>query len=198
MSTILPKDIKKTDFKKTLRGYDANEVDAFLETVSLRYERLYDENNSLTEKVKVLTSDIDLYKENETTLQKAIVKAQDLAEEIIGNAKKRAENIVKESELNAQKILQNTEKEIMGKKQELEELKLRNEKLVEDVKLFFLEKLNEMDEFLKLRNIYKMELAKGHYDNSENDPDNEHNSEAEQNVTMKKISINTANSNFSE
>ena len=198
MSNILPKDIKKTDFKKTLRGYDTNEVDAFLETVSLRYERLYDENNSLTEQVKVLTSDIDLYKENETTLQKAIVKAQDLAEEILGNAKKRAENIVKESELNAQKILQNTEKEIMGKKQELEELKLRNEKLVEDVKLFFLEKLNEMDEFLKLRNIYKMELAKGHFGASENDPDNEHESEEEQNVTMKKISINTANSNFSE
>lgn len=198
MSTILPKDIKKTDFKKTLRGYDANEVDAFLETVCLRYERLYDENISLTEKVKILTSDIDLYKENETTLQKAIVKAQDLAEEILGNAKKRAENIVKESELNAQKILQNTEKEIMGKKQELEELKLRNEKLVEDVKLFFLEKLNEMDEFLKLRNIYKMELAGSHYDTSENDPDNGHDSEAEKNVTMKKISINTANSNFSE
>ena len=186
MSTVLPKDIKKTDFKKTLRGYDTNEVDAFLETVSLRYERLYDENISLAEKVKVLTSDIDLYKENETTLQKAIVKAQDLADEIL----------VKESELNAQKILQETDKDIMGKKQELEELKLRNEKLVEDVKLFFLEKLNEMDEFLKLRNIYKMELAKGHYNDSENEVD--HHSEAEQHVTMKKISINTANSNFSE
>ncbi len=196
MSTILPKDIKKTDFKKTIRGYDTNEVDAFLETVSLRYERLYDENISLAEKVKVLTSDIDLYKENESTLQKAIVKAQDLADEILGNAKKRAENIVKESELNAQKILQETDKDIMGKKQELEELKLRNEKLVEDVKLFFLEKLNEMDEFLKLRNIYKMELAKGHYNDSENEVD--HHSEAEQHVTMKKISINTANSNFSE
>ena len=196
MSTILPKDIKKTDFKKTIRGYDTNEVDAFLETVSLRYERLYDDNISLAEKVKVLTSDIDLYKENESTLQKAIVKAQDLADEILGNAKKRAENIVKESELNAQKILQETDKDIMGKKQELEELKLRNEKLVEDVKLFFLEKLNEMDEFLKLRNIYKMELAKGHFTDSENEED--HHSEAEQHVTMKKISINTANSNFSE
>lgn len=198
MSTILPKDIKKTDFKKTIRGYDANEVDAFLETVSLRYERLYDENISLEEKVKVLTSDIDLYKENETTLQKAIVKAQDLADEILGNAKKRAENIIKEAELNAQKILQETDKDIMGKKQELEELKLRNEKLVEDVKLFFLEKLNEMDEFLKLRNIYKMELAKSHYDSNENESNNESESDSEHNVTMKKISINTANSDFSE
>ncbi|MEZ4689968.1 MAG: hypothetical protein R3A12_07215 [Ignavibacteria bacterium] len=39
-----------------------------------------------------------------------------------------------------------------------------------------MEKLNEMDEFLKLRNIYKMELAKGHY--NENDPESEHESDS--------------------
>ncbi|MBK8553077.1 MAG: hypothetical protein IPL53_19250 [Ignavibacteria bacterium] len=77
-------------------------------------------------------------------------------------------------------------------KQDLEELKLRNDKLVEDVKLFFMEKLNEMDEFIKSRNVYKMELTKN--DHYEHDTE----SEAEQEVKMKKISINTANSNFSE
>ena len=194
MSIISPKDIKKSDFKKTFRGYDPIEVDAFLETVSIRYERIFEENHNLNDKLKVLSADIEVYKENETTLQKAIVKAQDLAEEILGNAKKRAENIVRESELNAQKMLQDNEKEIMGRKQELEELKLRNDKLVEDVKLFFMEKLNEMDEFIKSRNIYKMELAK----NIHNDQDNETDTEAEQDVKLKKISINTAASNFSE
>lgn len=192
MSIISPKDIKKTDFKKIFRGYDPIEVDAFLETVSIRYERIFEENHNLHDKVKVLTADIDVYKENETTLQKAIVKAQDLAEEILGNAKKRAENIVKEAELNAQKILQDNDRDIMSKKQELEELKLRNDKLVEDVKLFFMEKLNEMDEFIKSRNIYKMELTK----NESYEQINE--SEAEQDVKLKKISINTATSNFSE
>ena len=192
MSIISPKDIKKTDFKKIFRGYDPIEVDAFLETVSIRYERIFEENHSLNDKLKVLIADIDVYKENETTLQKAIVKAQDLAEEILGNAKKRAENIVRESELNAQKILQDNERDIMSKKQELEELKLRNDKLVEDVKLFFMEKLNEMDEFIKSRNIYKMELAK----NENYEQINE--TEAEQDVKLKKISINTATSNFSE
>lgn len=194
MSILSPKDIKKSDFKKTFRGYDPIEVDAFLETVSIRYERIFEENHTLNDRLKVLTGDIEVYKENESTLQKAIVKAQDLAEEILGNAKKRAENIIKESELNAQKILQENEKNIMGKKQELEELKLRNDKLVEDVKLFFMEKLNEMDDFIKSRNIYKMELARNENFEQENETDNE----AEQDVKMKKISINTASSNFSE
>ena len=160
MNIISPQDIKKTDFKKTFRGYDIVEIDAFLETVSLRYERILEENTALAEKVKILTTDIEVYKENEVTLQRAIVKAQDLAEEILGNAKNRAENIIKEAELNAQKNLQKNEQEILNKKQDLEELKLRNDKLVEDVKLFFMEKLNEMDEFIKSRNIYKMELTR--------------------------------------
>ena len=194
MSIISPKDIKKNDFKKNFRGYDPNEVDAFLETVSLRYERLFEENSMLTEKVKSLTSDVDDYKENESTLQKAIVKTQDMSEEIIANAKKRAENIIKEAELNSQKVMQEVDKDIMTKKQELEEMKLRNDKLVEDVKLFFLEKLNEMDEFIKNRNIYSMELANIAATNDENMNSNED----EDLSKLKKVSISTARINFSD
>lgn len=194
MSIISPKDIKKNDFKKNFRGYDPNEVDAFLETVSLRYERLFEENSMLSEKVKSLTSDVDVYKENESTLQKAIVKTQDMSEEIIANAKKRAENIIKEAELNSQKVMQEVDKDIMSKKQELEEMKLRNDKLVEDVKLFFLEKLNEMDEFIKNRNIYSMELANIAATNDENMNSNED----EDLSKLKKVSISTARTNFSD
>ncbi|MEO8447000.1 MAG: hypothetical protein ABI528_05860, partial [bacterium] len=107
-------------------------------------------------------------------------------------AKNRAENVVREAELNAQKILQENDRDIMTRKNELEELKVRNDKLVEDVKLFFMEKLNEMDEFIKARNIYKMELTK--VEDTENYDEPEHTEEH----VMKKISINTANSNFSE
>ncbi|MEO6694007.1 MAG: DivIVA domain-containing protein [Ignavibacteria bacterium] len=193
MSIISPKDIKKTDFRKVFRGYDMAEVDAFLETVSLRYERLYDDNSVLTDKVKVLASDVDVYKENESTLQRAIVKAQDLAEEVIANSKKRADNIVREAELNSQKIMQEVERDVLGKKQELEEIKFRNDKLVEDVKLFFLEKLNEMDEFIKNRNVYTMELAKKHDNYEEKLPE-----DSDEENPLKKISINTAKTNFSE
>jgi cell division initiation protein len=189
MNVISPQDIKKNDFKKSFRGYDPNEVDAFLETVSLRYERLLEENTNVSEKIKTLMSDVDVYKENESTLQRAIVKTNDISEEIIGIAKKKAENILKEAELNAQKVSQEIDKELMTRKQEIEELKLRNDKLVEDVKLFFMEKLNEMDEFIKARNIYKMELAKTEHTDDENESDEDN--------KMKKISINTAGSNFS-
>jgi cell division initiation protein len=157
---ISSKDIKKRDFKKGLRGYDANEVDAFLDTVSSHYEKLISENKNLNDKIKSLLSDIEIYKDNESNLQKAIIKSQDLGEEIVLNAKKKAEIIIKESELNSRKFKQDIEDDILSKKQELEDIKNRNDKIMEDVRNFLSDKLNELEEFVKSKKIFKMELTK--------------------------------------
>lgn len=156
---ITSNDIKKSDFRKSLRGYDVNEVDAFLETVSNQYDKLIIENRNLSEKIKSLNGDIEVYKENEQTLQKAIVKAQDFADDIIENAKKKAELIQKEAELNASEYRQVLEKELLERKQELEDLKNRNDRIIEDVKIFITDKLHEFDEFVKRKRILKMELT---------------------------------------
>lgn len=156
---LTPKEIKKRDFKRSLRGYDVDEVDAFLDTVSTHYEKLLIDNKNLAEKIKSLIADIEVYKENEANLQKAIIKSQGIAEEVIQNAKKRAEIIIKEAELDARKVRQDIEDEILNKKQELEDIKLRNDKIIEDLKMYLTEKLNELEDFLKSRRIIKMELS---------------------------------------
>ena len=157
---ISSKDIKKRDFKKSLRGYDSDEVDAFLETVSAHYEKLLVENKNQAEKIKSLLQDIDIYKENEANLQRAIVRSQELGEEIVATAKKRAEIITHEAELDARKIKQDLEDEILNKRQELEIIKQKNEKTFDDVRNFLTDKLNELDEFFKNRKIITMELSR--------------------------------------
>src|SRR5512137_1463944 len=156
---ISSNDIKKRDFRKSLRGYDVDEVDAFLETVSSHYEKLLIENRNQAEKIKSLIQDIDIYRENELNLQKAIVKSHDLGEEIIANAKRQSDVIIREAELESRNIKQNIEDEILAKKQELEEIKQRNEKTFEDLKNYLSDKLNELEEFYKNRKIIKMELT---------------------------------------
>ena len=158
---ITSKDIRKRDFKKILRGYDVNEVDAFLDTISSNFDKLVIENKSLQDRIKTLEADVEIYRENEQTLQNAIVKSQDLADETVRNAQKRAELLQKEAELNVKNYKQNLEEEIIHKRQELEEIKLRNERLVEEVRGFIEEKLGDFDEFFKSHKIYKMELASG-------------------------------------
>ncbi len=156
---ISSKDIKKRDFKKSLRGYDTDEVDAFLETVSNHYEKLIVENRNQADRIKSLLQDIDIYKENELNLQKAIIKSQDLGEQIVENAKRKSELIIREAELNARNIKQNLEDEILAKKHELESIKLKNEKTFDDLRNFLTDKLNELDEFFKNRKIITMDLS---------------------------------------
>lgn len=183
------KDIKKNDFKKTFRGYDVNEVDAFLDTVSSHYEKQLIENKNLLEKIKSLSADIEIYKENEINLQKAIIKSQEIAEENIKNAKKRAEMIVKEAELNSRKMRQDIDEDIIRKKQELEDIKLRNDKLIEDVKNFLNDKLIEFENFLKNKKIFNMELTSYQDENQEENKEEEsENKELKQ--PIKKIYIN--------
>lgn len=170
---LTSRDIKKNDFRKSLRGFDVNEVEAFLETVSNHYEKLLVENKNLMEKVKSLTNDINIYKENELTLQKAIVKSQDLAEEIVNNAKRKADLIVREAELNSKKIGQDVNEDIINKRHELEEIKNKNERLLEETKSFLTDKLNEFEDFMKNKKIFKMELAKMK-SSHEHDEHNEH------------------------
>lgn len=152
-------EIRKKDFKKSFRGYDVNEVEAFLDTVSSHYEKLVLEIAGLNEKIKFLSSDIEVYKENEVNLQKAIVRAQDIGEEILENSKKRAQNIVREAELQAQKVKQDIDEDIMSQRSELEEIKLKNDKMIEDTKIFLMDKLTELEDYIKNKRIYKMELA---------------------------------------
>jgi len=192
---LTPKEIKKRDFKKSLRGYDVDEVDAFLDTVSSHFEKMLVENKTLLDRIKSLLADIDIYKENESNLQKAIIKSQDIAEEVIQNAKKRAEIIIKESELDARKVRQDIDDEILNKKQELEEIKLRNDKIIEDLRMYLNDKTVELDEFVKRKRILKMELSSmSDYNSSQ--PEETSAADDDSNKSIKKVYIN--NDNYDE
>lgn len=192
---LTPKEIKKRDFKKSLRGYDVDEVDAFLDTVSSHFEKMLVENKTLLDRIKSLLADIDIYKENESNLQRAIIKSQDIAEEVIQNAKKRAEIIIKESELDARKVRQDIDDEILNKKQELEEIKLRNDKIIEDLRMYLNDKTVELDEFVKRKRILKMELSSmSDYNSSQ--PEETSAADDDSNKSIKKVYIN--NDNYDE
>ncbi|MGB9696287.1 MAG: DivIVA domain-containing protein [Ignavibacteria bacterium] len=156
---IEPNEIKKKDFKKSLRGYDTAEVDAFLETISIHYEKLLSENKTQATRIKSLLTDIEVYKENEANLQRALIRAQEVADELLENAKTKAQLIIKESELTAQKLKQNIEEELFQKKQELEGLKAQNDRLLDEIRHYLSEKLNELEDFQKNRKILRMELT---------------------------------------
>jgi len=157
-------DIKKQEFRKAFKGYDVGEVEAYLDTVANELENLVRENESLKEKIASiekerddLNHEIEIFRDNEKTFQKAIVKSQDLAEDVIENATKRAELITKEAEILASKTRVQAREEILNLKQELEELRMKNEAIIDDVKNYLIEKLNSIEEYSKNRKIFRLE-----------------------------------------
>ena len=157
-------DIKKQEFKKSMRGYDVAEVEAYLDTVANEVENLYRENEYLKEQISKLDEDkkslhdeVEIFKENEKTFQKAIVKSQDMAEDVVENAKKRAELIVKEAEIMSGKIKLTTQEEFVDLKQELDELRQKNEMIIDEVKNFLIDKLNSIEEYSRNRKIFRLE-----------------------------------------
>src|SRR5919199_2770558 len=102
---IRPVDIRRKEFKSGLRGYDANQVDDFLDAVADELERTYAENQRLTEELTVLRGRLEQFEQLEDSIREAIVHAEQVSKDLRRNASKEAELIVREAKERAHRIL---------------------------------------------------------------------------------------------
>lgn len=121
---ITPLDIENKKFaKQMMNGYNVDEVDDFLDELTIEYSKLYKENNELKSNQSDLNTDMEKYKSLEATLQNTLVIAQKTADDITTVAKEQAEQIVKEAELKAKASVEELNTQILLKQRELEEVK---------------------------------------------------------------------------
>lgn len=120
---LTPLDIHNKEFSRKLRGYDEDEVNEFLDQIIKDYEALIRDNKELQAKVSELEEKLGHFSNIEETLSKAIIVAQDAADELKGNAKKEAQLIIKEAEKNADRIINDSLAKSRNIALEMEELK---------------------------------------------------------------------------
>ncbi|MFH1761943.1 MAG: DivIVA domain-containing protein [bacterium] len=120
---ITPIDIKRQVFKKVFRGYDSDEVNAFLEMIAAEYEKHLKEISQLNDTNMMLSSDLGKYSNLEKTLQATLIAAQKTTEEIKTSARKEAELIVKEAEIQAEQIIAEARKVLIDISNEIDTLK---------------------------------------------------------------------------
>ena len=121
---ITPLEIENKKFsKQMMNGYSVEEVDEFLDELTIDYEKAYKESTELKNKVEELERSLVHYKTIEDTLQNTLVMAQSTAEEVKEVAKQQADQIIKEAEGNARKAAEDLSQEILMKKKELEDVK---------------------------------------------------------------------------
>ena len=74
---ITPLDIENKKFsKQMMNGYSVEEVDDFLDDLTVDYTKNYKEATELKAKVEELTNSLEHYKSIEATLQNTLVMAQ--------------------------------------------------------------------------------------------------------------------------
>jgi len=120
-----PNDLDNMKFKKSLRGYDEDQVNEVLDNVIQDYELYIKENIELKDRISVLNEGIQHYKNIEESLQNTLVVAQQTGEEIKKNSYDKAENIIKDAELKAQKIINDANEQVIKIRFEYEEMRKR-------------------------------------------------------------------------
>ena len=101
--------IKKQEFEKSMRGYNVDEVQTFLDKISSEMEELIDENEILKQEVASLNHKVEEFQKIEKNLQDTLIKTQETSAEVIDSAKKNSALIIKEAEIKASQIVQNAE-----------------------------------------------------------------------------------------
>ena len=119
-----PLDIENKKFaKQMMNGYSVEEVDDFLDELTLDYEKLYKQSNESENKISELEASIAKYRSLESTLQNTLVMAQSTADEVKKTAQQQADQIIRDAQSAARAQLMELEQQITIKTKELEEMK---------------------------------------------------------------------------
>ncbi len=109
---LTPLDVRKTEFRKGMRGYDAAAVEDFRARVADELERLVKERIVLDERLKSLTEQLRDYRQREKAMNDALVAAQQMRAETREQAERDAQMIVREAEADAERRLERARREL--------------------------------------------------------------------------------------
>jgi len=78
---LTPLDVRKQEFRRTLRGYEPLGVEDFRMRVADELERILRERSVLEERLAALTDQLRAFRERERAMNEALVAAQQLRED---------------------------------------------------------------------------------------------------------------------
>jgi len=120
---ITPLDIQQKQFPMKFRGFDVEEVYAFLEVIREEMEELLRENANLKENVQRADVQVREFKDMETTLRETLMTAQQMVEEYKINARKEAELLIREAEFRAENMIKESHEKVIKIHEDITDMK---------------------------------------------------------------------------
>ena len=118
---ITPLEIRQKTFEQKFRGYDKEEVDAFLQALGYEWERMYSEFRETKNKLEVAEKDVQKLREVESSLYKALKTAEDTSATMVDQANKTAALHLKEAQMDAEMLVNEAKKQSRNLLEETEE-----------------------------------------------------------------------------
>lgn len=132
---LTPLDIRQQQFTvRMFRGFDPQEVDAFLEDVAEDYEAALRESALLKEQLSALEERSRGLAERERALQDTLLATQRLGEDMKDSARREAQVMVREAELQGEKMLEEVRAEEARIRSDIRGLRRTQRDLTEDLK----------------------------------------------------------------
>ena len=126
-------------FASSIPGYKKSEVNSFVQNVTTEYESMLDNLKSRDQEIENLKKELTHYKELESTLNRAILIAEESSQNIKKSAFEEAKVIVENARKNASRIVNNSlikadkiEKEAEDLKRHVDRYKIKYKSLLED------------------------------------------------------------------
>lgn len=143
---ITPQEIEDKEFNKALRGYNAEEVDEFLDQIILDLQEIITENDRLKAENADLLRKLEEYKESQKSVMNTLDSAKKLMKDISESAEKRADVIIKNAKLDAAMIVKDANDSISRYSGMGEELKNRVMYFRSRYKQMLLDELADIDD----------------------------------------------------
>jgi cell division initiation protein len=158
---IRPIDVRRKEFRNSLRGYDANQVDDFLDAVADEFERAYTDNSRMREEIASLRERLQQFEELEGSIRAALVHAEQAADDLRRSATQEADHLRRSAEREADLTVREAK---ARSHQILAESSARVERVQESYTVLQEAKRNFANDFRHLLKIYmdtmeNMEIA---------------------------------------
>ncbi|MFH1215202.1 MAG: DivIVA domain-containing protein [Pseudomonadota bacterium] len=143
--SLTAEDIQTKQFHVRFRGFDVEEVDAFLERIAENFALLQDEKRLLKEQVDKLEMTIKEFHSQERTFQHAIISAQKIADEMLEKTRKDSQEKMAAAQEKIDRLRSVGKKELETMLHQIKELKESKEKIKKELRTYLQEYLSRLD-----------------------------------------------------
>jgi DivIVA domain-containing protein len=142
---LTPLDVRRYDFGRALRGYSPARVDQFRDQVAEELERLTRINQDLDAKARSFHEQLRAFRERDKALNDALIAAQQLRDDVRGQAEREAQLIIREAQGEAERVIETARAEVRRMEEELDNLDRSRRTYLAQMRTLIARQLSEVE-----------------------------------------------------